>query len=181
MLRATGTFCALRLLVGATQEPSPTPRGLAATPRGPLEFVSGIGGRGGSSISVRRFDERPPSVVTAGYVSDADLPAVYSAAQAFVYPSLYEGFGLPVLEAMACGTPVVCSQTTSLPEVVHDAGILVDPYEPSAIAEGIRSVVENQALQHQLRQRGLTRAREYTWERAASITWQVLQDAAANN
>jgi len=122
-----------------------------------------------------------PSVMTAGYVSDEDLPAVYSGAQLFVYPSLYEGFGLPVLEAMACGTPVVCSQITALAEVVQDAGLLVDPYDPAAISAGIRRVVEDESLRAGLRQRGLDRAREYTWDRAARATWQVLHAAAESN
>jgi len=121
------------------------------------------------------------SVIFPGYINDADLPAVYAGATLFVYPSLYEGFGLPVLEAMACGTPVVCSGATALPEVVGTAGILVDPYDPEAIADGIRRVLENDALQARLRQRGLELARKYTWERAAAATWQVLQAAAENN
>jgi glycosyltransferase involved in cell wall biosynthesis len=121
------------------------------------------------------------SVIFPGYIDDADLPAVYAGATLFVYPSLYEGFGLPVLEAMACGAPVVCSGATALPEVVGTAGILVDPYDPEAIADGIRRVLENDALQARLRQRGLELARQYTWERAAAATWQVLQAAAENN
>jgi glycosyltransferase involved in cell wall biosynthesis len=127
------------------------------------------------------FARDVPSVVFAGYVNDHDLPAVYSGAQMFVYPSLYEGFGLPVLEAMACGTPVVCSSATALPEVVGDAGILVDPYQPEAIADGIRRLLADIPLQQRLRQRGLELAGEYTWERTAKATWQVLEAAAENN
>ena len=138
---------------------------------------------GGSGRQFQAVDlvNKQPSVVIAGYVSDADLPAVYAGARLFVYPSLYEGFGLPVLEAMACGTPVVCSNTTSLPEVIGDAGVLVDPIDPAEIAAGIRSVIEDPAFAAQLRQRGLERAREYTWDRAARTTWQLLQAADMEN
>jgi glycosyltransferase involved in cell wall biosynthesis len=121
------------------------------------------------------------SVVFPGYIDDADLPAVYAGATLFVYPSLYEGFGLPVLEAMACGAPVVCSNAASLPEVVGDAGILVDPLDPGAIAEGMRRVLADESLQARLKQGGLEMAGRFTWERAAAATWQVLSAATENN
>jgi glycosyltransferase involved in cell wall biosynthesis len=88
---------------------------------------------------------------------------------AFVYPSLYEGFDLPPLEAMACGTPVLTSNVTSLPEVVGDAGLLVDPYNVAAIAHGIRRLVEDSALREELKRRGLERAKQFTWERTAEL------------
>jgi glycosyltransferase involved in cell wall biosynthesis len=114
-------------------------------------------------------------VVSAGHVSQADLTGLYSAASLFVFPSLYEGFGLPVLEAMACGTPVVTSNTSSLPEVAGDAALLVDPYDVDAIASALRRVLEDPALAHDLRERGLTRARQFTWERTARETLAVYQ------
>jgi glycosyltransferase involved in cell wall biosynthesis len=116
-----------------------------------------------------------------GYLADADLPALYSAAELFVFPSLYEGFGLPPLEAMACGTPVVASNASSLPEVVGDAAILVDPYDVDALAGAISRALEERALAAELRARGSARARTFTWERTASETIavyaKVLEDA----
>jgi len=112
----------------------------------------------------------------AGYVSDADLPAVYAAAQVFAYPSLYEGFGIPPVEAMACGTPVVASTAGSLPEVLGDAALLVDPYDEDALAEALQAAAEDRGL---LRRRGLVRARRYTWQAAAAETWQVYEAVGA--
>jgi glycosyltransferase involved in cell wall biosynthesis len=106
-------------------------------------------------------------VVLCGAVSDRELPDLFRAAELLVYPSLYEGFGLPPLEAMACGTPVVASNTTSLPEVVGEAGILVDPYQVEAIAEGLRTLVGNQTLCAALSRAGLERAATFTWRRSA--------------
>ena len=97
------------------------------------------------------------------FVADADLPALYSAASLFVYPSLYEGFGLPVLEAMACATPVIVSNRSSLPEVVGTAGLLVDPLAVEAMAATIAEVLANQDLQRQLVQNGLIQAAKFTW------------------
>jgi glycosyltransferase involved in cell wall biosynthesis len=118
------------------------------------------------------------SVVLTGYVPDEMLPALYSGAAAFVYPSLYEGFGLTVLEAMACGTPVICSSTTSLPEVAGDAAVLVDPSDTAAIGQAIQNLLADEHLRISLRSRGLARAQQFTWDRAAAETWQVLENAA---
>ncbi|MGB9776546.1 MAG: glycosyltransferase family 4 protein [Anaerolineae bacterium] len=107
------------------------------------------------------------------HVSDEDLVGLYNVADVFVLPSLYEGFGLPVLEAMACGTPVVAADAASLPEVVGDAGLLVDPRSPEAIAGAIAQVLSNPALAQDLRQRGLERARCFTWERTVQRTVEV--------
>jgi glycosyltransferase involved in cell wall biosynthesis len=119
----------------------------------------------------------PPRVHLTGRVADEFLPALYSGALAFVFPSLYEGFGLPPLEAMACGTPVLASNVTAMPEVVGDAGLLVDPYDVEAIAHGIRRLVEDTALREELRKKGLERAKRFTWERTAELTWAVLEEA----
>lgn len=102
-----------------------------------------------------------------GYVADDDLPALLSGALAFLLPSLYEGFGLPVLEAQACGTPVLTSTTSSLPEVAGDAAVLVDPADTAAIQEGIARLIEDADLREQLRVRGLARVADWTWERTA--------------
>jgi glycosyltransferase involved in cell wall biosynthesis len=117
--------------------------------------------------------------IRTGLVTDADLPLLYSGAAVYVFPSLYEGFGLNPLEAMACGAPVVCSDRTALPEVVGDAAILVDPTEPAAIAAALKRVLRDTGLQAQLRARGLERAARFSWERAAHETRAVFHDALA--
>ncbi|GEA17233.1 glycosyltransferase family 4 protein [Moorella sp. E306M] len=117
-----------------------------------------------------------PWVYDLGYVSDEDLPALYNAADVFVFPSFYEGFGLPPLEAMACGTPVVVSSTASLPEVVGDAGVYVNPYDVEDIAQGIYRVLTDQELRRQLREKGLARAKLFTWERSAKETLRVFEE-----
>ncbi len=101
-----------------------------------------------------------------GFVSDQTLAALYRLANVFVFPSLYEGFGLPPLEAMASGTPVITSNVSSLPEVVGDAALMIDPYEPKAIADAMQRVLTDAALRADLRARGLARAREFSWERS---------------
>jgi glycosyltransferase involved in cell wall biosynthesis len=108
-----------------------------------------------------------------GYVPDVDLPALYRAAEVFVFPSLYEGFGLPPLEAMACGTPVVCSNASSLPEVVGDAGLLVPPDDVAGLAAAIGRVLTDPALRAELSARGRERAARFTWEEAARRTLEV--------
>jgi len=113
-----------------------------------------------------------------GYVSDAELPALLSGALGLAFPSLYEGFGLPALEAMACSTPVLSSNTSSLPEVVGDAGLLVDPRDVSAIATGLGRLADDADLRRSLGERGRIRAAGYTWERAARETLAVLRAAA---
>jgi glycosyltransferase involved in cell wall biosynthesis len=102
-----------------------------------------------------------------GFAHDEDLPALYSEAVCLAYPSLYEGIGLPVLEAMACGTPVLTSAISSLPEVAGDAAILVDPYRVEAIAEGLRQLLDDATLRAELVTRGLRQAARFTWEGAA--------------
>jgi glycosyltransferase involved in cell wall biosynthesis len=111
----------------------------------------------------------------AGYIADDDLPALLSGALAFVFPSLYEGFGMPVLEAMACGAPVLTSTTSSLPEVAGDAALLVDPEDTAAIAAGLARLANDAALRAGLRARGLARAATFTWDRCAEETLAVLR------
>lgn len=115
--------------------------------------------------------------VFLGYVSDEDLPALYNGAALFVYPSLYEGFGLQLVEAMACGVPVIAANRTALPEVLDGAGVLVDPEDPVALAEAIDAVVFDQALAARLREQGLRVAAGLTWERAARRTREVYRVA----
>ncbi len=116
-------------------------------------------------------------VVHAGYVPERDKPALLGGASALVYPSLYEGFGLPVLEAMAAGTAVVASDVSSLPELVDGAAILVDPYDTAAIADGIRRVLDDDDLRDKLREAGTARAAAFTWEATARRTAEVIRDA----
>lgn len=106
-------------------------------------------------------------------VAEADLPALYSAATCFVFVSTYEGFGLPPLEALACGTPVLCSESSSLPEVVGDAARLVNPWDVDAIAQGIADLLDQPAMREELRQRGLARAAQFSWRRTAQQTLAV--------
>jgi glycosyltransferase involved in cell wall biosynthesis len=110
------------------------------------------------------------SVTILGPVPDADMAALYGGAVAFVFPSLYEGFGLPVLEAMACGTPVMASNRSSLPEVVGDAGLLVDPLNIDALAAALSRLLRDAGLRRELSAQGLARARRFTWARAAKET-----------
>ena len=105
-----------------------------------------------------------------GYVPQADLPALYNAASVFVFPSLYEGFGLPALEALACGVPVVTSNVSALPEVVGDAALLVDPHESQAIADAIARALDDEGLRALLVQAGLERAAGFTWDACAEAT-----------
>ena len=110
------------------------------------------------------------SVSVTGYVSNEELVCLYNRAQIFVYPSLYEGFGLPIIEAMACGTPVITSDVSSLPEVGGDAAIFVNPQDHKAIADAIKRLADDSALREQLREKGLRRASEFTWRRIAEQT-----------
>jgi len=110
-----------------------------------------------------------------GYVADADLPSLYGNATAFVFPSLEEGFGLPVLEAMACGTPVITSTTSSLPEVAGDAALKVDPHSVDAIEAAMREVLGRPGLRAELARRGIERAAAFTWQRTARETIALLK------
>ncbi len=115
-------------------------------------------------------------VLFTGYVLGEDLPALYNAADLLVYPSIYEGFGLPPLEAMACGTPVITSNTSSLPEVVGDAGIMVDPYDVEGLADAIHEVLTNDGLREDMIKKGLERAKMFSWERCARETIKVYEE-----
>lgn len=113
-----------------------------------------------------------------GYIDEEELPLWYAAATVFVFPSIYEGFGMPPLEAMACGTPVVTSNTSSLPEVVGDAGIMVDPHDAAALAAALTQLLNDADLRADLRTRGLQRAARFTWSTTAERTLRAYEDAA---
>jgi glycosyltransferase involved in cell wall biosynthesis len=114
-----------------------------------------------------------------GYVPDDQLAVLYRLAAVFVFPSLYEGFGLPPLEAMASGTPVVVSNVSSLPEVVGDAAVLVDPHDTDSIVEGLHCVLTNPARAEDMRRKGLERSREFSWERSVARTLEVYKRIGA--
>jgi glycosyltransferase involved in cell wall biosynthesis len=114
-----------------------------------------------------------------GFVQDKTLAILYRLARVFVFPSLYEGFGLPPLEAMASGTPVITSRVSSLPEVVGDAALLIDPYDPEAIAEAMDRVLSDAVLRADLRERGLVRARHFSWERSIGRVREIYQEVLA--
>jgi glycosyltransferase involved in cell wall biosynthesis len=107
-----------------------------------------------------------------------ELPLLYNAAECLALPSLYEGFGLPALEAMACGTPVVCSHATSLPEVVGDAAVLVDPLSVRSLAEGMQNILGDSTLRSELRRKGLERAKQFRWQDSAAKTLKVYREVA---
>ena len=117
-------------------------------------------------------------ILFTGFVATADLPLLYQAADIFVFPSLYEGFGLPILEAMACGTPVACSNISSMPEVAGDAAILFDPYEKDSISSAIWSIISQADLRKDLAVRGLERCKQFSWARTAAQTLAVIRSVA---
>ncbi len=119
-----------------------------------------------------RLEQSPAraAVILPGYVPDEDLPAIYAGAQVLVLPSLYEGFGLPVLEAMACGTPVTCSDTSSLPEIAGDAALHFDPDSVESLTDALRHLLSGTDLRAALRQRGSEQASKFSWERVADET-----------
>ena len=139
--------------------------------------ISGIKGWGHQSI----FDKVASSgiekeIIFTGFVPNEFLPFLYNGASAFVYPSLYEGFGLPVLEAMACGVPVVTSNVSSLPEVAGDAAILLNPYSVDELADGIWRILSDEDLRNSCITKGIERAKSFTWERCAMETLKAFNE-----
>ncbi|HYJ86715.1 MAG TPA: glycosyltransferase family 1 protein [Pyrinomonadaceae bacterium] len=130
--------------------------------------------------TLKTIEEFGTGVIVTGYVPETDLPALYSGALCFVYPSFFEGFGLPPLEAMKCGTAVIAGDRTSLPEVVGDAGLLVNPFDIEAIASAISTLVDDSGLRSRLRIKSLNRARIFDWRETARRTLEVYKQAADN-
>ncbi len=116
-----------------------------------------------------------------GRVPDADLPALYRQAYAFLFPSFYEGFGLPVLEALACGTPVICSNVSSLPEIVGQAGLLIDPSQPKAIAGALQNILDDRTLYTRLKKASVAEAAAFTWQKTAAATLNVFKNSWQNS
>jgi glycosyltransferase involved in cell wall biosynthesis len=138
------------------------------------------GAKGNSAVfGDAGIGEPPEGAIFTGYVAQDLLPALYSGASAFAYPSLYEGFGLPPLEAMACGVPVLTSNNSSIPEVVQDAGVLVDPQDSGAIASGLTRLLQDDSLRAGLSVRGRQRAAKLNWDQTAEQTLTVLEREAA--
>lgn len=141
------------------------------------------GARGWRNSELARVYERlklDDCIAFLGFVPDEDLPALYTLADLFVYPSLYEGFGLPPLEAMACATPVVCSNTSSLPEIVGDAAALIDPLDVAGLSSAMESLLGNGAQAGLLAARGRERASSFTWARAARRLVSIYEEVGAN-
>jgi glycosyltransferase involved in cell wall biosynthesis len=146
----------------------------------PLSLVLAGVDRGiGDRLRAYAREARSPDVVVClGPVTDSQLLTLYRGAAALVYPSRYEGFGLPVLEAMACGTPVIASRAASIPEVLGDAGVLLDPDDEPGWADAIAAVVNDEWQKGRMRKAGLARAKEFTWARTASITLAAYRQVA---
>lgn len=127
---------------------------------------------------VRQKQAANPNIVTPGFVSDEDLAAIYSAATVYVHPSWYEGFGIMILEAFASGVPVVTSNTSSLPEVVGEAGLLVDPKNTDELVEAIDRILSDEKLATELIQKGLARVKQYSWPQMAKATLAAYRNVA---
>lgn len=118
------------------------------------------------------------NIIFTGFIPEEDLPILYNGCDVFVYPSLYEGFGLPPLEAMSCGTPVITSNVSSIPEVVGDGGILIDPFSTVSLMDSLEMILNDDNKKQELKEKGLTRAYEYSWEKTAAETINVYNDIA---
>lgn len=136
----------------------------------------GAGGNQYEEIKKIIIDQKLQSeIIMPGYVHQADLPALYSGAMAFIFPTLYEGFGLPILDAMACGTPVITSNTLPHTEVGGEAGIYADPKSPEAISDAIIKVAENDEFRSKVVASGFLRTREFSWAKTAEAVWKIIK------
>ena len=124
---------------------------------------------------LRSYDLKP--IVTTGFIDEEELPIAYAGAVAYVIPSLSEGFGLPPLEAMACGTPVLSARTSAMPEILGNAPLYFDPYNISDIANKIEKLIDDNKLQSELSKRGLEQVKKYSWEKTAKETLEVYNSA----
>ena len=152
-------------------------------PEGKLPQLILVGKRGWLDNETFRAAQRHSAnndIAFTGYVAENDLPALYSGATCFVYPSFFEGFGLPVLEAMQCGAPVIAGNRTSIPEVVGKAGLLFDPFDTNSLVQALTRVLDDSEYRAALRIQGLERAREFDWKQTARMTLQAYQKAVVS-
>ena len=152
-------------------------------PEGKLPQLVLVGKRGWLDNETFRAAQRHSAnndITFTGYVVEKDLPALYSGATCFVYPSFFEGFGLPVLEAMQCGAPVIAGNRTSIPEVVGKAGLLFDPFDTNSLVQALTRMLDNSEYRAALRIQGLERAREFDWKQTARMTLQAYQKAVVS-
>jgi glycosyltransferase involved in cell wall biosynthesis len=182
--RLVGPGNEMVLAVGAIQTRKNTLNAVRALAKLPTPYKLVLaGGDGYGSRAVHDFIRSAAlesRVKVLGYVAAERLPILYQASSLFLFPSLEEGFGLPVLEAMAHGVPVVASGTSSLPEVAGDAALYADPHDPGGMAEKIRRAVEDPGLRVGLIERGLARARQFTWQRTAEETLRVYDEVVGS-
>lgn len=140
-----------------------------------LVISGAIGWKTKELFNKLKESDKKERIQLTGFVEREDIPGLISLAEAFIYPSLYEGFGLPVLEAMACGTPVITSNTSSMPEISGDAALLVDPLSTASISNAIETLAHDENKRNALREKGLRRAGEFSWERTARETLRVYE------
>ena len=136
------------------------------------------GWRDSETFRAAEQNARGNDILFTGYVPEGDLAGLYSGALCFVYPSYFEGFGLPVVEAMQCGVPVIAGNRTSLPEVVGEAGLLFDPFDTQDLVKGLARVIEDSEFRAALRAKGLQQARHFNWRKTAQLTLDVYQSVA---
>jgi len=166
-VRLIRAFAKMRIGCGRDEATrSPRSKRSPGSKRSPMQLLI-AGGHGWLYEDVLAEADRHDNVRLLGFVADEDVPALYREAALFAFPSLYEGFGLPVLEAMACGVPVVCSNTSSLPEVAGSAALLVDPLDVDALSGAMCRALEDDALRRTMVKRGLAQAAHFTWKRSA--------------
>ncbi|MBU1127280.1 glycosyltransferase family 4 protein [Patescibacteria group bacterium] len=146
------------------------------------EISFALAGRmGWGDLKKMGVDKKNKNIKLLGFVTDEDLPALYSGAVGFIYPSLYEGFGLPALEAMACATPVITSNVSSLPEVAVDAGILIDPLDNWSLAKNMEKLLKDDQLRAKLIAKGIIQAKKFSWQKTAVETLKVYEEIFKQN
>ena len=165
----------IRLIDAYTRAVDP-PGGPSPDPRPLLVLAGNPGWLAGPILEYAR--QAGPAVHITGFVAEEDKAVLISGATAFLFPSLYEGFGFPVLEAMACGTPVICSHTSSLPEVAGDAALLVDPLDTTGLATAIRRVLTDGSLRTCLARRGYANIQRFSWQRCARQVLAAIESIA---
>jgi glycosyltransferase involved in cell wall biosynthesis len=168
----TGTLEPRKNIVGILEGYSALPKNILSSYKLVL-----AGGKGwlDDEIEEKLTELKGLNIIRTGYVADEDLPALYSGATVFVYPSFYEGFGMPPLEAMACGTPVITSNNSSLPEVVGEAGIMIDAKDTKALTKSIEKVISSKKLQNEMIKKGIVQAKKFSWEKSAKKLYRLIQ------